>query len=33
MIYYGLPGPFAESVEETVFAAVRKVMERTRPAR
>lgn len=26
MIYYGLPGPFDETVEETVFAAVRKVM-------
>jgi hypothetical protein len=28
MIYYGQPGPFAESVEETVFAAVRRVAER-----
>jgi hypothetical protein len=27
-IYYGLPGPFAESVEETVFAALRRVAER-----
>ncbi len=26
MIYYGRPGPFAESVEETIFGAVRKVM-------
>lgn len=26
MIYYGQPGPFAESVEESVFAAVRQVM-------
>lgn len=26
MIYYGLPGPFDETVEETVFSAVRKVM-------
>jgi hypothetical protein len=28
MIYYGQPGPFAESVEETIFAAVRRVAER-----
>jgi hypothetical protein len=28
MIYYGQPGPFAEDVEETVFAAVRRVMKR-----
>jgi neutral ceramidase len=28
MIYYGQPGPFAESVEETIFAAVRRVTER-----
>jgi hypothetical protein len=28
MIYYGQPGPFAESLEETVFAAVRRVTER-----
>ena len=33
MIYYGQPGPFAETVEEAIFAAVRKVMERIRPAR
>ncbi len=26
MIYYGLPGPFTESVEETVFDAIHKVM-------
>jgi hypothetical protein len=26
MIYYGQPGPFAETVEESVFAAIRKVM-------
>lgn len=26
MIYYGQPGPFAESVEESVFTAVRQVM-------
>jgi hypothetical protein len=26
MIYYGQPGPFAESVEESVFAAIRSVM-------
>ena len=24
-IYYGQPGPFAESVEEAIFAAVRRV--------
>ena len=28
MIYYGQPGPFAETVEETIFAAVRRVAER-----
>lgn len=28
MIYYGLPGPYAESVEETVFGAIRQVMAR-----
>ena len=28
MIYYGLPGPFAEHVEESVFGAVRQVMKR-----
>lgn len=27
MIYYGHPGPFDETVEETVFAAIRKVMK------
>ena len=27
MIYYGLPGPFAENVEETVIAACRKVLK------
>jgi hypothetical protein len=26
MIYYGRPGPFAETVEESVFAAIRKVL-------
>lgn len=26
MIYYGQPGPFAETVEETVFAAIRRAM-------
>ncbi len=31
MIYYGQPGPLAESVEETIFAAVRKVIGETRP--
>jgi hypothetical protein len=25
-VYYGLPGPFAESVEEAVFAAVRRAV-------
>jgi hypothetical protein len=28
MIYYGQPGPFADSVEDEVFAAIRRVMER-----
>jgi hypothetical protein len=28
MIYYGQPGPFAETVEETVFRAVREVLAR-----
>jgi hypothetical protein len=28
MIYYGRPGPFAESVEENIFTAARKVMSR-----
>lgn len=28
MIYYGMPGPFREDVEERVMAAVRKVMKR-----
>jgi neutral ceramidase len=32
MIYYGQPGPFAESVEETIFAAIRKVADETRPS-
>ena len=27
MIYYGHPGPFDETVEETVFGAIRKVMK------
>jgi len=27
MIYYGMPGPFDEDVEETLMAAVRKVMK------
>jgi len=30
MIYYGMPGPFDESVEDRVFEAVRKVMRRVR---
>jgi len=29
MIYYGKPGPFADSVEETVIAACRKVLKQT----
>jgi hypothetical protein len=32
-IYYGQPGPFAETVEETIFAAIRKVTDETRPTR
>jgi hypothetical protein len=36
MVYYGQPGPFTESVEEAIFAAVRRVAEavglRTAPA-
>lgn len=28
MIYYGQPGRFAESVEETIFATIRRVMEK-----
>jgi hypothetical protein len=27
MIYYGMPGPFAETVEERVFAGIRKVLQ------
>ncbi len=30
MIYYGLPGPFTENVEDTVIAACRKVLGETR---
>jgi len=30
MIYYGLPGPFAESVEEIVFNAIKQALETTR---
>ncbi len=26
MIYYGQPGPFAESVEEKIFDAIRRVL-------
>ncbi|MHB1308508.1 MAG: hypothetical protein ACYC23_15625, partial [Limisphaerales bacterium] len=26
MIYYGQPGPFAESAEEVIHAAIRRVM-------
>jgi hypothetical protein len=29
MIYYGLPGPFAENVEETVFRVIYQVMALT----
>ncbi len=28
MVYYGMPGPFEESVEETIFATIRQVMRR-----
>ena len=30
MIYYGMPGPFDEGIEERVFDAIRKVMRRVR---
>ena len=30
MIYYGQPGPFAEDVEDRVFAAIRRVMQRVK---
>lgn len=30
MIYYGQPGPFAEDVEDRVFASIRRVMRRVR---
>ena len=29
-IYYGLPGPFAPEVEDTIFAAVRRVLQKVR---
>ena len=29
MIYYGLPGPFKENIEEKVFSAIDKVMKKT----
>lgn len=29
MIYYGLPGPFRENIEEKVFSAIDKVMKKT----
>ncbi len=29
MIYYGLPGPFSENVEEKVFSAIDRVMKKT----
>ncbi|MHB1035854.1 MAG: neutral/alkaline non-lysosomal ceramidase N-terminal domain-containing protein [Pirellulales bacterium] len=29
MIYYGMPGPLAENVEDTVFAAIRRVLQAT----
>lgn len=28
MIYYGMPGPFADTVEETISASIRRVMEK-----
>jgi hypothetical protein len=28
MTYYGLPGPFADDVEETIFAAIHAVLRR-----
>jgi len=28
MVYYGMPGPFAEDVEETIFQAIRGVLKR-----
>jgi hypothetical protein len=28
MIYYGQPGPYAEDVEETIFSAIRRVLQR-----
>lgn len=28
MIYYGMPGPFADTVEEKIFASIHKVMKR-----
>jgi hypothetical protein len=31
MIYYGLPGPFTDSVEETVVGACRRLFEQTSP--
>jgi hypothetical protein len=29
MIYYGLPGPFATTVEDKIFNAIHKVMKQT----
>ena len=29
MVYYGLPGPFADDVEEKIFQAIRKVLKNT----
>jgi neutral ceramidase len=28
MVYYGMPGPFADDVEERVFSAIHRVMSR-----
>jgi hypothetical protein len=28
MIYYGMPGPWADDVEDRIFAAIRKVVKR-----
>ena len=27
MIYYGMPGPFAESIEENIFNTIHKVLK------
>jgi hypothetical protein len=33
MTYYGLPGPYSEDVEETIFTAIRRVMRRAGAAK